>query len=80
MVKRKVKKKLVKYHLPPTGSIEIPLYHESAELYDFLDRLGEIQRLKRIDHLGLIREVFEGTHHTRQVQGTPLTISSCSIY
>ena len=34
-------------------------------LYDFLDEVGEIDRLKNLDHLGIVREVIDGARHSR---------------
>jgi hypothetical protein len=34
-------------------------------LYDFLDEVGEIDRLKNLDHLGDVREVIDGARHSR---------------
>lgn len=51
------------FHLPPIGNAEIVLHNESAELYRFLEEVGEVDHQRRIDHLGLIRIAFEGAHH-----------------
>ena len=53
------------YHLPPLGRIKTTLYKEAAELYDFLESCNEIERLKQLDHLGIIRFAIEGAHHSR---------------
>jgi len=55
----------VLYHVPPLGLIRTQLRQEAKELYDFLEENGEIERLKRLDHLGIVRRVSEGAHHPR---------------
>src|ERR1700674_1695040 len=53
------------YHLPPVGNITYKSRQESSSIHDFLLARGEIERLKRLDHLGIIRLVREGAHHPR---------------
>lgn len=53
------------YHVPPLGNVAITLRAESAGLFSFLKSSGEIGRLRRLDHLGVIRSVWDGAHHPR---------------
>ena len=53
------------FHLPLIGNANLTLHRESAELYRFLEVAGEVDRQRRLDHLGLIRIAFEGAHHPR---------------
>lgn len=49
------------------GPINIELYHYSEMIYDFLnrDKINELDRLKKINHLGLISEFYEGVRHSK---------------
>lgn len=51
--------------LPDYGEIQIELYEFTEQIYDLLNRekINEIDRLKKLHHLGLISEIYEGTHH-----------------
>ena len=55
------------YFIPGIGIYNLKI--EEAEsvkiLYDFLDEIGEIDRLKNLDHLGIVREVIDGARHSR---------------
>jgi HD superfamily phosphohydrolase len=55
------------YFIPGIGIYNLKI--EEAEsvkiLYDFLDEVGEIDRLKNLDHLGIVREVIDGARHSR---------------
>jgi hypothetical protein len=53
------------FHLPAIGNASLTLHNESADLYRFLEISGEVDRLKRVDHLGLIRVAFGAAHHSR---------------
>jgi hypothetical protein len=53
------------YYVPPLGSVSVTLRDESAILWRFLDEAGEVSRLRQLDHLGLIRTVWDGAHHPR---------------
>src|SRR5581483_7923067 len=61
-------KVLVKYHVPGIGPCSVELFDIAADLHSFLDRNEEIARLKKLDHLGIIRNVHEGAHHPRWEQ------------
>jgi hypothetical protein len=47
------------------GYLSANLHAESARIYRALDTAGEIERLKRLDHLGIMRYTWEGAHHSR---------------
>jgi HD superfamily phosphohydrolase len=55
------------YFIPGIGIYNLDI--EGAKpvkiLYDFLDEIGEIDRLKNLDHLGIVREVIDGARHSR---------------
>ncbi len=55
------------YFIPGIGIYNLDI--EEAKpvkiLYDFLDEVGEIDRLKNLDHLGIVREVIDGARHSR---------------
>ncbi len=55
----------LEYHLPGFGRITTTLYDKSRDLYYMLEAGGEIQRLKQMDHLGMVRLAWEGAHHSR---------------
>jgi hypothetical protein len=56
---------LQSYNLPGYGLVEYQLYPHAKEVWDLLSRKGHIQRFKKTDHLGSLREIFPGAHHTR---------------
>ena len=53
------------FHIPPVGRVSSTLHQESARIYQWLAEAGEIDRLKRLDHLGAVRFAWEGVHHPR---------------
>jgi anion-transporting ArsA/GET3 family ATPase len=55
------------YFIPGIGiyNLDIERAKPVKILYDFLDEVGEIDRLKNLDHLGDVREVIDGTRHSR---------------
>lgn len=55
----------LQYQLSKLGKITANLYPCSIMCYNFLSHFKRIERLKRIDHLGIIRKVYEGAHHSR---------------
>lgn len=55
--------KRLEYHLPKLGRVSSLLYNCSSLTYNVLNRFNHINRLKKIDHLGVIRNVYEGAHH-----------------
>lgn len=55
----------IRYALPSVGNIELEFYGKASELYELLNKEGEINRLKSLNQLGLLEKVFPGAHHTR---------------
>lgn len=55
----------LEFHIPTLGNIRAYLHKESADLYRFFEEQKEIQRLKEVDHLGVIRFAHESAHHSR---------------
>ncbi len=55
----------LEYHVPQLGKISIKLYPFATETYNLLDHYGHIDRMRKIDQLGVIRSVYEGAHHSR---------------
>jgi len=55
------------YFIPGIGiyNLDIEKAKPVKILYDFLDEVGEIDRLKNLDHLGVVREVIDGARHSR---------------
>jgi len=53
------------YSIPLIGSVEIELKDYPQKFYYFLKRKGEIKRLERLDHLGVLHNVFAEIRHTR---------------
>jgi HD superfamily phosphohydrolase len=55
------------YFIPGIGiyNLDIERAKPVKILYDFLDEAGEIDRLKNLDHLGIVREVIDGARHSR---------------
>jgi hypothetical protein len=49
------------------GYIDINLYEYTEKINDFLnrDKINEIHRLKKLNQLGLISEIYESTHHSK---------------
>jgi len=55
----------LKYHIPSLGELKSDLYTNSSKTFNLLNKNGHINRLKEIDQLGVIRNVYEGAHHSR---------------
>jgi len=53
------------YNLPGYGLVEYQLYPHAQKVFDLLERRGHIERLRNTDHLGTLRDIFPGAHHTR---------------
>ena len=53
------------FHIPLLGIVSATLHNESAQIYQWLRETGEVDRLKRLDHLGAVRLAWEGAHHPR---------------
>ena len=59
------KPEILEYHVPQLGKVSAMLCPWCKRTYDLLDKCGHIDRLRRIDQLGVIRNVYEGVHHSR---------------
>ncbi len=55
----------MEFYLPPVGTVAITLHDESARIYRWLQDVGEIDRLKTLDHLGAVRLAWQGASHSR---------------
>jgi len=55
----------LRFHIPLLGIVSATLHNESAQIYQWLRETGEVDRLKRLDHLGAVRLAWEGAHHPR---------------
>ena len=58
-------KRVIEYRLPLFGQIEVTPREESKILYELLDERGETERLKQMEHLGVLHEVFDCPIYTR---------------
>ncbi len=56
---------LLEYHLPQLGKISARLYECADKTYQLLDHYKHIERMRRMDQLGVIRNVYGGAHHSR---------------
>lgn len=56
---------MLEYHLPGLGRITAKLYPFSEKCYGFLNSHNQINRMREMDQLGVIRNVYEGAHHSR---------------
>ena len=57
--------KEINYFVPQLGNITTKLYKYSGHTYEILDNYNHIDRMRQIHQLGVIRNVFEGAHHSR---------------
>lgn len=55
----------LRYHVPLLGYVVANLHDESDRIYRALSAVGEVERLKKLDHLGVMRYAWEGAHHSR---------------
>lgn len=53
------------YNLPGYGLVEYQLYPHAQKVFQLLEGRGHIERLRTTDHLGTLRDIFPGAHHTR---------------
>jgi len=53
------------YNIPGSGNIKTLLFDHTVRCYDFLERYNHITKLKHINQLGRLRDVFPGAHHNR---------------
>jgi hypothetical protein len=55
----------IDYLVPNVGSVAVPLYPPADELYEHLVAANEIERLKKLKHIGSLELVFPGVSHSR---------------
>ncbi|MFX0196027.1 MAG: hypothetical protein ACFFCW_07885 [Candidatus Hodarchaeota archaeon] len=55
----------VECHLPMLGAVKARLFPLADTCYRLLEKHGHIERLHRIDQLGVIRQIYQGAHHSR---------------
>lgn len=53
------------YHVPQLGKISTTLYPLAEKTFKLLEYYGHIDRMRKISQLGVIRNVYEGAHHSR---------------
>jgi len=53
------------YSIPLIGRVEIYLDGYPYEFYQIMKRQGEVDRLRKLAHLGVIQNIFPGIRHTR---------------
>lgn len=56
---------VVIHSIPTIGTVQIRLDGYPEQLYKLMNRLGEIDRLKKLHHLGVLQYAFPGMKHTR---------------
>ncbi|WKV12201.1 hypothetical protein [Marivirga harenae] len=55
----------ITYNIPRCGNLTAQLYPNALKLYDLLDHYKHIDRLKKVNQLGRLRDIYQGAHHTR---------------
>jgi len=55
----------IQYYFPVLGEVKIELKGYPAKFYKFLGENGEIERLMKLKHLGILSYLFPGIEHTR---------------
>ena len=55
----------ISYNLPGFGFTDCLLFGETENLYNFLDKKGILEKMQNTYHLGTMRFVYPGAHHTR---------------
>lgn len=53
------------YNIPGSGNITALLFNHTTSLINFLDKYGHIDRLREINQLGRLRDIYPGAHHNR---------------
>lgn len=53
------------YNIPGSGNITALIFNHTTSLINFLDRYGHIDRLRDINQLGRLRDIYPGAHHNR---------------
>jgi len=56
----------LRYTIPKVGRVQVTLYPPAGSLYRFLEKSGEVDRLKKLKHLGGLEYAFPGSKATRQ--------------
>ena len=57
--------RVIKYVYPDLGPIQVHLYYESQQIYNFLLKTKGIDHLENIEQLGALRSVHKASHHSR---------------
>ncbi len=55
----------LEYHVPRLGKLKVRLFKNAQKAYELLEHANHIEKMKRNHQLGVIRNVYEGAHHTR---------------
>lgn len=55
----------LEYHVPRLGKLNVELFPVAQKAFDLLEHANHIERMKRNHQLGIIRNVYEGAHHSR---------------
>lgn len=58
-------KLLLNYHVPGLGKLSAQLHDNSSAAYSLLNSNNHIKRMRNIEQLGVIHNVYEGVHHSR---------------
>lgn len=53
------------YSIPTIGKVEIDLNGYPYKFYQIMERHNEVERLKKLEHLGVLQNIFPGIRHTR---------------
>jgi hypothetical protein len=56
---------IIEYQLPRLGLLKIEIYPYTKKAMDIMNNAGSIDVLKKNPQLGVIRNAYEGAHHTR---------------
>ncbi len=59
------KNKKIDYYVQQLGKLAVKLCSQAQKCYNLLKQKGDIDAMKEIDQLGVIRGVYTGAHHTR---------------
>lgn len=57
--------KTLTYNIPGSGNISALIFNHTSSLIDFLEYYNHITRLRNINQLGRLRDIFPGAHHNR---------------
>jgi len=53
------------YSIPTIGKVEINFNGYPYKFYQIMERHNEVERLKKLEHLGVLQNIFPGIRHTR---------------